>query len=77
MGDSILPSGEEIQVTPKEVLRYINPDGLRQILRQERLHWNLKPNKDADYYDNQTLHKYTGELHNDAQYQRMEIQHDL
>lgn len=73
MTKSILPSGEELQTTPEEVLRYLNPDGLRQVLRQSRLHWNLKPNKDADYYDNQTLHKYTGELHNDAQYQRMEI----
>jgi hypothetical protein len=73
MGKSILPSGEDLKTTPEEVLRYVNPDGLRQILRQSRRHWNLKPNKDADYYDNQTLHKYTGELHNEAQYQRMEI----
>lgn len=73
MGKTILPSGEELKVTPDEVLRYINPDGLRQLLRQERLRWNLKPNKDADYYDNQTLFKYSGELHNEALYQRMEI----
>lgn len=73
MAKSILPNGEEIKTTPEEVLRYLNPDGLRQVLRQSRLHWNLKPNKDVDYYDNQTLYKYTGELHNDGQYQRMEI----
>lgn len=73
MGNSVLPSGEELKTTPEEILRYLNPDGLRQVLRQSRLHWNLKPNRDADYYDNQTLHKYTGELHNEAQYQRMEI----
>lgn len=73
MGKTILPSGEELNVSPEEILRYVNPDGVRQLLRQERLHWNLKPNRDADYYDNQTLFKYTGELHNEAMYQRMEI----
>lgn len=73
MGQTILPSGEELLITPEEILRYINPDGLRQIFRQERLRWNLKPNRDADYYDNQTLFKYSGELHNMASYQRMEI----
>ena len=52
MSKTILPSGEELQTTPEEVLRYLNPDGLRQLLRQERLRWNLKANKDADYYDN-------------------------
>lgn len=73
MSKSILPSGEELKVTPYEILRYINPDGLRLIFRQERLRWNLKPNKDADYYDNQRLFKYTGELHNEVCYQKMEI----
>lgn len=73
MGRTILPSGEELKVTPEEVLRYINPDGLRQMLRQERLRWNLKPNKDVDYNDNQRLFKYSGELHNEGMYQRMEI----
>lgn len=73
MGRTILPSGEELMVTPEEVLRFINPDGLRQMLRQERLRWTLKPNKDADYNDNQRLFKYNGELHNEAMYQRMEI----
>lgn len=73
MAKSILPSGEDIKTTPEEVLRYLDPNGLRQVLRQSRLHWNLKPNKDVDYYDNQTLYKYTGELHNEGQYQRMEI----
>ena len=73
MAKSILPSGEELSVTPEEILRYINPDGLRQLLRQERLRWNLKPNRDADYYDNQRLFKYTGEIHNEGLYQRLEI----
>lgn len=73
MGKTILPSGEELRVTPDEVLRFLNPDGLRQMLRQERLRWNLKPNKDADYMDNQRLFKYSGELHNIGMYQRMEI----
>lgn len=73
MGRTILPSGEELLITPKEILRYLNPDGLRQLLRQERLRWNLKPNKDADYYDNQLLFKFSGELHNAGSYQRMEI----
>jgi hypothetical protein len=73
MSRTILPSGEELQVTPEEILRYLNPDGLRQLLRQERLRWNLKPNKDADYYDNQLLFKFSGELHNAGMYQRMEL----
>lgn len=73
MAKTILPSGEELEVTPSEVLRYMNPDGLRQLLRQERLRWNLKVNKDCDYYDNQTLYKFSGEVHNNANYQRMEI----
>ena len=73
MGKSILPSGEEIGTTPEEILRYLNPDGIRQMLRQERLRWNLKPNTDTDFYDNQLLYKYTGELHNRGIYQRMEI----
>lgn len=73
MGRTILPSGEELKTTPEEIKRYINPDGIRQLLRQERLRWNLKPNRDCDYVDNQTLFKYTGEIHNEARYQRMEI----
>ncbi|MCM1230758.1 MAG: hypothetical protein NC489_11545 [Ruminococcus flavefaciens] len=73
MAKSILPSGEELNVSPEEILRYINPDGLRQLLRQERLRWNLKPNRDADYYDNQRLFKYSGEFHNEGLYQRIEI----
>lgn len=72
MSGSILPSGEELLVTPEEILRYLNPDGLRQMLRQERLRWNLKPNRDCDYVDNQLLFKYAGELHNSGFYQKME-----
>lgn len=73
MGQSILPSGEEIYTSPSEILRYLNPDGLRQLLRQERMRWKLKTNKDVDYYDNTTLFKYSGECHNEGYYQRMEI----
>ena len=73
MSRSILPSGEELHVTPDEILRYVGIDTLRQILRQTRLHLTLKPNRDCDYYGNQTLHKYSGDLHNDGVYQRMEI----
>lgn len=69
---TILPNGEMIHVTPEEILRYLNPDGLRQLMRQERLRWNLKPNTDIDYMDNQLLFKYTGELHNTRFYQKME-----
>lgn len=73
MAKTILPSGEELETSVNETLRYMNPDGLRQLLRQERLRWNLKVNKDCDYYDNQTLYKFSGEVHNNANYQRMEI----
>lgn len=73
MSNSILPNGQEVSSTPNEMFPYLDPDGLRQLLRQERLRWNLKPNKDADYYDNETMFKYTGELHNESRYQRMEI----
>lgn len=72
MAQSILPSGEEVKVTPAEILRYLNPDGLRQMMRQERLRWNLKPNMDVDFIDNTTLFKFSGELHNTGMYQRME-----
>lgn len=73
MGKTILPSGEEVFTTPSELLRYLDADGLRQILRQERLRWLLKTNKDVDYYDNTTLFKFSGEVHNEGLYQRMEI----
>lgn len=73
MSNSILPSGEEVKLTPEEILRYINPDAIRQLMRQERLRWNLKPNKDGEYYDSGTLFKYASELHNESIYQRMEI----
>ena len=70
---SILPSGEEVFVTPEEILKYLNADGLRQLLRQERLHWNLKPNKDSDYYSKSTNFKYSSDLHNEGDHQRMEV----
>lgn len=73
MGKTILPSGEEVFISPDEILRYLNPDGVRQLLRQERLTLALKVNKDCDYYDNQLLFKYSGEMHNNGSYQKMEI----
>lgn len=73
MGRTILPSGEELKVTPEEILRYLNPDGVRQLMRQERLRWNLKTNRDTDYLDNQLLFKYSGSVHNEGLYQKMEI----
>ena len=59
MAKTILPSGEEISTTPNQITRYMDPDGLRQLLRQERLRWHLKTNKDSDYYDDTTLFKYS------------------
>lgn len=70
---TILPSGEEVFVTPEEILRYLDPDGLRQLLRQERLRWNLKPNKDSDFFSKTTLFKYSGDLHNEGDHQRMDV----
>ena len=72
-GITILPSGEEVSTTPAEVLKYVDVNALRQIFRQERLRSNLKPNKDIDYFDKTGLYKYTGSLHNETYYQRMEI----
>lgn len=73
MSKTILPGGDELKSTPAEIKRYANSDTIRQILRQSRLHWLLKPNRDADFYSNQTLHRYTGTIHNEANYQRVEI----
>ena len=73
MSETILPSGEVVNNVPESILRFMNPDSLRQLLRQERLRWHLKVNKDVDYYDNNTMFKYGGEVHNQGYYQRMEI----
>ena len=73
MARTILPSGEELSVSPNEILRYVSPDTLRQILRQERLRWHLKVNRDAEFYEATNSYKYSGELHNEAYYQRMEL----
>lgn len=70
---TILPNGEVMNTTPADILKYLNPDGLRQLLRQERIRWNLKTNKDVDYIDKQRLFKYTGSVHNNGAYQKMEI----
>ena len=70
---SILPNNDDINTTPENVLKYLNPDGLRQLLRQERIRWNLKTNKDVDYIDKEREFKYTGSVHNNGAYQKMEI----
>lgn len=70
---TILPSGEEIFVTPETILKYVSSDNLRQIMRQERLRWNLKPDKDVDYYSKTTNYKYSADLHNEGNHQRMEV----
>lgn len=73
MGETILPNGNVISTTPNEIVRYLSSDGLRQLLRQERLRWNLKVNKDIDYYDKTRLSKHTGEIHNDGMYQKVQL----
>ncbi len=69
---SILPNNDN-NTTPKKMLKYANPDVLRQMMQQERKHWNLKVNRDVDFYDNNTLSKHTGEIHNTGEYQKLEI----
>ena len=73
MANSILPSGENLGTSPNEIHRYMGPNTLRQVLRQERLRWLLKTNRDAEFIDNQTLYKYASENHNEGSYQKMEI----
>lgn len=73
MAKTVLPSGEELETTPSENLRYLDPDGLRQLLRQERLRWQLKVNRDINYSDQSTLYKYAAEIRNDGQYQKLEL----
>ena len=70
---SSLPSGEQLSGSPTNIIRYLNVDGLRDLLRHERNHWNLKVNKNIDYYDKVHNWKYTGDIHNEAMYQRVEI----
>lgn len=70
---SNLPNGEQFSDTPTNIIRYLNVDGLRDLLRHERNHWNLKVNKNMDFYDKQHNWKYTGDVHNEAMYQRVEI----
>ena len=71
MGSSILPKTNKSQ--PNEIINYLDPDGLRQLLRQLKLHLQLKPDTDIDYYDDKTNHKFTSVLHNKGSYQRMEL----
>ena len=73
MAKSILPSGETISTTPEEILRYANPDAIRQLMRQHRILWNMKTSKNIEYTDNLTLYKYAGSVHNEEGYQKMEI----
>ena len=70
---SFLPSGEQLSSSPTEILRYLDTNGLRSVLNQARLHWNLKVNKNMDYYEKQHDWKFTGDVLNEAFYQRMEI----
>lgn len=70
---SSLPSGEPLSNSPTEILRYLNVDGLRSLLMHERNHWNLKTNRNVDFYDEEHDWKYTGDLYNEGMYQRMEI----
>jgi hypothetical protein len=48
-------------------------DGEHVSRRYKHLSKKLKPNRDADYCSTQTLFRYTGNIHNEALYQRMEI----
>lgn len=64
MASTILPSGEEISLSPSEIKRYMNPDGVRQLLLGIRKIWNLKVNKDVDFYSVSTLYKYSADVHN-------------
>lgn len=73
MGRTMLPSGELVSVTPRELLKYAGPDAIRQILHQERMHWTLKTNKDADYLDQERLFHYASEIHNDGDNLRVEL----
>lgn len=66
---SILPSDN----APSRDVKYMNPDAVRQLLRQERLRWHLKVNKDVDYHDKTRDSRYASELINEGYIQRMEI----
>ncbi|MBD5585414.1 MAG: hypothetical protein HDQ88_10055, partial [Clostridia bacterium] len=70
---TILPSGEEVSITPDKILRYLNPDGVRQLVRQEMLMFQTKTDSDVSYIDNQRLFKYAGEMHNKGLYQKAEL----
>ena len=50
----------------------MDPDALRQLLRQERIRWHLKVNKNVDYYDTARDSRYTGEIVNEGYIQKME-----
>ena len=74
MAGTILPEViNGISVTPEEILRYLNPDGVRQMLRQERLRWLLKPNRDVDADSPSTMFRYTGDLYNEGHWGRHEV----
>lgn len=71
--NSILPNGEQLSDSPTEILHYLDINTLRGLLRQERLHWQLKTNKNIDFYEPTKDWKYTGSVLNEAHHQRMEI----
>ena len=65
---SILPN----DTAPTKNFKYMDPDALRQLLRQERIRWHLKVNKNVDYYDTARDSRYTGEIVNEGYIQKME-----
>jgi hypothetical protein len=68
-----LPSGEEITLTPEEIKKYLNADGLRQVSRHWRNIFNLKVNKDCDYFSKSTLFKYSSDVHNWGDHELFEV----
>lgn len=74
MARSILPNNEnEYSVTPRELLRYVGPDALRQMLRQEHLHMKLKVNRETEYQDPRTNHKFASKVYNDGDQIQIEL----
>lgn len=69
---SILPSQNDIQITPGEIKEYVNIAFVKDMMRQERQHWLLKTNRNVDYYSLSTNYKYSSTLQNEGQYQQIE-----
>lgn len=72
---SILPPdyNGEVSTTPNKIHRYLDADGLRQLLRNERIRWNLKPNKDSDYFGVTTNFRYSGAIYNEGDHELLEV----